>query len=107
MIQETQDSQIHLQQDQWRARISAYLQQRAAVGVVEVAEQLGVDESVVRHCLDQFEQKGQVEVLRPVGCQPGARPDLDYYRWRQVGDNYFCLQRELHRQRSMTLHELR
>ena len=107
MIQETQASRSQLQPEHWQSRVSYFLQQRAAVRAGEIAEWLGVEETLVRHCLAEFEQTGAVEVMRPIGRQPNVQPDLDYYRWRQADDNCYRWQTELRRQRVATLRELR
>ena len=107
MIQETQSSLDHLQPEHWQSRVSYFLQQRAAVRAGEISEWLGVEEFVVRRCLEWLETTGQVEVLRPIGRRPGAEPDMDYYRWRQADDNRYRWQAELRRQRAATLRELR
>ena len=107
MIQETLQSRSHLQPEHWQARVSYFLQQRAAARAGDIAEWLGVGEEVVRCCLAQFEQGGQVEVLRPLGRQPGALPDMDYFRWRQADDDRYRWQSRLHQQRSPSLRELR
>jgi len=107
VIRETQESLGHLTPEHWQSRVSYFLQQRAAVRAGEIAEWLGVEEMIVRYCLEQFEQAGQVEVLRPIGRQPGLQPDFDYYRWRQADDHRFRWQAELRRQRVVSLNELR
>ena len=106
MSQETQDGRHQLQPENWEARVRHFLQHRGAVRVKEIAEWLGVEEAVVRYCLARFEQSGQVEVLRPIGREPGPLPDLDYYRWRLADDHRFRWQTELHRHRMATLREL-
>ena len=107
MIQETQDSRQHLQAQHWQARVSHFLQQRAAVRISEVADWLGMEEKLVRHCLAEFEQTGAVEILRPIGCSPTSQTDLDYYRWRHSTDRQYFWQAELCRRRPMTLRDLR
>ena len=107
MIQETQDSRKQLQPEHWQSRVSFFLQQRAAVRAGEIAEWLGVEELVVRQCLEQLEQTGQVVVLRPVGRRPGTLSDVDYYRWRHADDGRYRWQAELHRLRTTSLRELR
>jgi predicted ArsR family transcriptional regulator len=107
MIQETSESRSQLQPEHWQARVSYYLQQRAAARAGDIAEWLGVEEEVVRCCLTRFEQGGQVEVLRPLGRRAGALPDMEYYRWRQADDDRFSWQARLYQQRSPSLRELR
>ncbi|TAN37019.1 MAG: hypothetical protein EPN23_06840 [Verrucomicrobia bacterium] len=107
MIQETLDSRKQLQPEHWQSRVGYFLQQRAAVRAGEIAEWLGVEEALVRHCLAEFEQTGAVEVMRPIGRQPNIQPDLDYYRWRQTADQQFRWQAELRRRRPATLRDLR
>lgn len=107
MIRETSDSRSHLRPEHWQSRVGFFLQQRAAVRAGEIAEWLGVEEALVRHCLAAFEQTGAVEVLRPVGRQSNVPPDLDYYRWRQSEDQHFLWQAELRRRRPATLRDLR
>ena len=107
MIRETQESLGCLSIEQWQARVSYFLQQRAAVRAGEISEWLGVEEMIVRRCLEWLETQGQVEVLRPIGRRPGTEPDMDYYRWRQADDDRYRWQAELRRQRAITLRELR
>ena len=107
MIQEIQGSGSRLQPEHWQSRISWFLQQRAAVRAAEISEQLGVEEPIARYCLEQLEHSGQVEVLRPIGRQADAEPDMDYYRWRRADDNRYCGQVELRRQHVATLRDLR
>ena len=87
--------------------MSLFLQQRAAAQVSEIADWLGVEENLVRHCLTEFEQTGAVEVLRPIGCSLTTQPDLNYYRWRHSTDRQYFWQAELCRRRPMTLRDLR
>lgn len=107
MIQELKIFAASFSLEQWQARVRYFLQQRAAVRAGEIADDLGVAEVIVRDCLARFEQAGLVEVLRPIGRQPGMQPDLDYYRWRQADDHRFRWQTELRQQRTATLRELR
>ena len=107
MIQETQKSCGQLLPDHWQARVGYFLRQCAAARAGDIAERLGVEETVVRGCLARFEQGGEVEVLRPIGRRPGALPDMDYFRWRQADDGRFHWQARLHQQRVLTLRDLR
>jgi hypothetical protein len=107
MIQETQESRGQLLPEHWQSRVGYFLQQRATARAGDIAEWLGVDEAVVRGCLAQFEQGGQVEVLRPVGCRAGALPDMDYFRWRRADDDRFLWQVRLYQQRVPSLRDLR
>ena len=107
MIQETPESRSQLQPEHWHARVGHFLQQRAAARAGDIAEWLGAEEEVVRCCLSRFEQGGQVEVLRPIGRQPGLLPDMDYFRWRQADDDRFRWQARLYQPRRPSLRELR
>ena len=107
MIQETQESRSQLHPEHWHARVSYFLQQRSAARAGEIAESLGAEEVVVRGCLARFEQGGQVEVLRPLGRQPGTLPDLEFFRWRQSDDDRFRWQARLYQQRTSALRDLR
>jgi hypothetical protein len=107
MIQETQESRGQLLPEHWQSRVGYFLQQRAAARAGDIAERLGLEEAAVRGCLAQFEQGGQVEVLRPVGRRANALPDMDYFRWRQADDDRFLWQTRLYQQRIPALWDLR
>jgi predicted ArsR family transcriptional regulator len=87
--------------------VSYFLQQHTVAKAGDIAEWLGVEEEVVRCCLANLEQSGQVEALRPFGRSPGAQPDMDYFRWRQTDDQRYLWQSRLHQQRTLSLRELK
>ena len=77
--------------------VAATLRRQSIASVKRLAGHLGLPATEVRSALAPWVARGQVELLRPWGCQPVADDELDYYRWRRPTDRDYLWEQDFMR----------